>query len=250
MKTIIIGAGRGERLMPHTANAPKCFAEVGGRRILDWGLDAFKAGGLEDIVFVGGYQIDLIRRTYPEFNYCHNSTWPDNNILESLMHAEAHMGEGFVCAYSDILYTAEVIQRLMKSEEDITLVCDTDWRERYKQRTDHPENDGEKMVVDNGVVSSINRTMPSEVATGEYIGVAQFTAAGASALIEAYHAARKATGNGPFQAAKTFRKAYLIDLYQHMIEQGCHVSASLTSGDYMEIDTNQDFQIARREWHS
>ena len=86
MKTIIIGAGRGERLMPHTANAPKCFAEVGGRRILDWGLDAFKAGGLEDIVFVGGYQIDLIRRTYPEFNYCHNSTWPDNNILESLMH--------------------------------------------------------------------------------------------------------------------------------------------------------------------
>ena len=29
--------------MPHTAEAPKCFAEVKGRRILDWGLDALAA---------------------------------------------------------------------------------------------------------------------------------------------------------------------------------------------------------------
>ena len=43
MKAIIIGAGRGIRLMPHTENAPKCLAEVKGRRILDWGLDALRS---------------------------------------------------------------------------------------------------------------------------------------------------------------------------------------------------------------
>ena len=31
MRAIIIGAGRGARLMPTTADAPKCFAEVRGR---------------------------------------------------------------------------------------------------------------------------------------------------------------------------------------------------------------------------
>ena len=61
MKAIIIGAGRGIRLMPTTANTPKCFAEVKGRRILDWALAAFRANGLDDIVFIGGYQIDKVR---------------------------------------------------------------------------------------------------------------------------------------------------------------------------------------------
>ena len=248
MKAIIIGAGRGSRLMPHTEDAPKCFAEVGGRRILDWGLDALAAGGLSDVVFIGGYRIDLVRDTYPDFTYCHNSDWENNNILESLMHAESHMSEGFVCAYSDILYTPAVIRRLMESEEDITLVCDTDWRQRYKQRTEHPEDDGEKMLVTEGRVTAINRTMPSEEATGEYIGVTRFSPTGATKLIRAFHSARDSSGGGPFQAARTFRKAYLIDLYQDMIESGCRMTASETHGEYMEIDTNQDFQIARREW--
>ena len=41
MRIIVIGAGRGRRLMPTTADAPKCFAEVDGRRLLDWALAAF-----------------------------------------------------------------------------------------------------------------------------------------------------------------------------------------------------------------
>jgi choline kinase len=55
MRAIIIGAGRGSRLMPTTADAPKCFAQVGGRRILDWGLEAFHAAGIDRVVFIGGY---------------------------------------------------------------------------------------------------------------------------------------------------------------------------------------------------
>ena len=46
-RAIIIGAGRGERLMPTTADAPKCFAEVGGRRILDWTVEALTSAGVE-----------------------------------------------------------------------------------------------------------------------------------------------------------------------------------------------------------
>ena len=248
MRIIIIGAGRGARLMPTTADTPKCFAEVKGRRILDWGLDALHAGGLTEVVFVGGYRIDVVKTAYPEFTYCNNVEWPDNNILESLMHAEFHMDDGFVCAYSDILYTKRVVSRLMESDNDITLVCDTDWRTRYKKRTEHPEEDGEKMRVTDDVVHIINRTLPSEEATGEYIGVARFSPVGAETLRQAYHEARDQCGNGPFQAAATFRKAYLIDLYQHMTESGQRIHASFTAGEYMEIDTNQDFQIAREEW--
>src|SRR6266540_7565001 len=113
MQAIIIGAGRGQRLMPTTADTPKCFAEVRGRRILDWTLAALRANGVDRIAFIGGYQIDKVRRTYPELVFRHNQDWPDNNILASLFHAEDLMEEPFICCYSDILFTPEVIRKTL-----------------------------------------------------------------------------------------------------------------------------------------
>lgn len=49
--------------MPTTANYPKCFAEIQGRRILDWSLEAFAANGINEICFIGGYRIDSVRKT-------------------------------------------------------------------------------------------------------------------------------------------------------------------------------------------
>jgi choline kinase len=109
MRAIIIGAGRGRRLMPATTDCPKCFAQVQGKRILDWGLAALAAAGIRDICFIGGYQIDKVRAEYPRLMFRHNRDWPHNNILASLMHAEDLMSEPFVCSYSDILFTANVV---------------------------------------------------------------------------------------------------------------------------------------------
>jgi Flp pilus assembly protein protease CpaA len=55
MRAIIIGAGRGRRLMPMTAETPKCYAEVHGRRLLDWATEGVQ-GGRQDrqLVFFGG----------------------------------------------------------------------------------------------------------------------------------------------------------------------------------------------------
>src|SRR4051812_15078643 len=106
MKAIIIGAGRGRRLMPTTADTPKCYAEVNGRRLLDRALKAFAAAGIKEYCFIGGYQIEKVQREYPQFTFRHNRDWESNNILLSLMQAEDLMDEGFICCYSDILFTS------------------------------------------------------------------------------------------------------------------------------------------------
>ena len=121
MQVIIIGAGRGSRLMPTTADTPKCFAEVEGRRLLDWTLHALGENQAlplepENICFVGGYQIEKVRQDYPGFTFRHNDNWPNNNILASLFYAEDVMQEGFLCAYSDILFTP-----LVKNTRDFAL---------------------------------------------------------------------------------------------------------------------------------
>lgn len=248
MKAIIIGAGRGSRLMPTTADTPKCFAEVNGKRILDWTIDAFKQNGVTDICFIGGYQIDKVRQAYPQFTFRHNAGWENNNILASLMHAEDQMDEPFICCYSDILFTPEVVKRTLASDADISLVIDTDWRSRYVHRTNHPEDDAEKAQIKDGLVTRVHREIPSDQAAGEFIGVAKFSKTGARMMRDNYHRCRYLNTGKPFREAKTFEKAYLILLFQEMIEGGIRFSAVTTPGGYMEIDTQEDFELARKYW--
>ena len=248
MKTIIIGAGRGRRLMPLTEDTPKCFATVKGKRILDWILEAWRAADVEDIVFVGGYQIQRIQGDYPDFRFYHNTDWQQNNILVSLFRAEAEMNEPFACTYADIIYRPWVTQRLMEAPHDITLVVDTAWRERYAARTLHPEDDGEKILAEGARVTKISRDITPEAAYGEYIGVAKFSERGASLLRDHFHRVCHKYNGTLFQGAASVQKAYLIQLFQEMVEQGVEIHKVDIAGGYYEIDTTQDYEIANEVW--
>ena len=248
MRAIIIGAGRGRRLMPTTADTPKCFAEVRGKRLLDWGLQALSASGVHDICFIGGYRIEKVRADYPQFTFRHNADWENNNILVSLMHAEDLMDEPFLCTYSDTLFSASVVQSLMASTGDIALSVDTLWLERYRHRSDHPPTDAEKVTVANGYVTRIHRGIATHAAHGEYTGIAKFSKAGAAALKEHYRRCRALYAGKPFREAAVFEKAYLIHLFQEMIEAGVKMAHADTPGHYIEVDTQQDFELAQASW--
>lgn len=248
MKAIIIGAGRGKRLMPTTADTPKCLAEVRGRSILDWILDALAANGVTQICFIGGYQMEKVRAAYPHFTFHHNAGWENNNILASLMCAEAEMDEPFVSCYSDTLFTAAAVERVAASPADLSLLVDTEWKARYAHRTEHPPGDAEKVTVLNGAITRIHRHIDELLAHGEFTGMARFSVAGARLLREHYHRCRALHAGQPFREAAVFEKAYLIHLLQEMIEQGVRMVHADTPGGYMEIDTQQDFDLARRFW--
>lgn len=248
MRVIVIGAGRGRRLMPTTADAPKCFAEVADRRLLDWALDAFRANGLNDICFVGGYQIDKVKAEYPEFEFRHNADWENNNILASLFYASDLMNKGFVCCYSDVLFTPDVAGRLAAAEADMALGVDTAWLDRYQHRSEHPPDDAEKVTVKNGRVTRIHRQISEADAYGEYIGVAKFSAAGAARLREFFERRQGEFAGKPWREATSFEKAYKILLFQDMIELGERFEHIDTAGGYIEVDTQQDFEYAQKYW--
>ena len=248
MRAIIIGAGRGQRLMPTTENAPKCFAEIRGKRILDWTVEALAAGGVTEFCFIGGYRMESVEREYPHFTFRRNEDWAQNNILVSLMCAEDLMDRPFITTYSDILFTADVVSKLVASPDDIALGIDTDWREHYRPRSMHPPHDAEKTITANGRVQRVQRTISYADATGEFIGVAKFSAHGGSRLREHYHRRRREFWDKPYRETLLFQKAYLIHLFQDMIEQGVAFGHADTHGKYREIDTQQDMDLAQREW--
>ncbi len=248
MQSIIIGAGRGKRLNAMTVDQPKCYVRIGNRSILDWTLDAFAGAGLANPVFIGGYKIDQIQTDYPQFTYCENTDWENNNILISLMHAVQHMNDGFVCAYSDILFRNTVVEKAIKHPGDIVLCVDTDWRKRYRNRLQHPEDDAEKITAEADTITCIHRDLDSQEAVGEYIGVAKFSPSGAALLIEHFSRLEKEFKGRPWREAEVFEKAYLIHIFQDMIENGITFHYVTTDGDYVEIDTEEDYAHANRVW--
>ncbi|MEA2734128.1 MAG: L-glutamine-phosphate cytidylyltransferase [Humisphaera sp.] len=248
MNAIIIGAGRGSRLKAMTDTQPKCYVTIGGVRILDWTLEAFDQAGLHEKIFIGGYQIEQIRRDYPKLIFAHNADWQNNNILLSLFHAEQHMADGFVCAYSDILFRDSVVRDAMNHPGDIVVCVDTRWRDRYIHRSEHPEGDAEKVIVERDRVKQIHRDIAADKADGEYIGVAKFSPRGAAMLREHFHRVKREFTGRPWREAKVFEKAYFILLIQEMIEHDVPVHFVATHGDYAEIDTEEDYRLANDDW--
>ncbi len=249
MKGILIAAGRGQRLDHLTLDQPKCFTEIGGKRMVEWILEAFHQAGLKENIFIGGYLIDLVRKEYPHFQFVHNDDWQNNNILASLFYAERHMDQGFVCSYSDILYHSELISRVLAHPGDIVLGVDTDWRNRYIGRTEHPETDGEKVSFEGDKLVYIHRDILPGDADGEYTGVAKFSARGAQLLKQHYFRVKEDFTQRPWREAKVFEKAYKILLFQEMLEQGIEMNVVCIDGSYIEVDTLQDYEYALENWN-
>ncbi len=248
MQPIIIGAGRGSRLNALTDEQPKCYAPVGDQRILDWLLEALREATLPTPVFIGGYRIDQIQADYPALTYRHNVDWPNNNILASLFCAEEDMANGFVCTYADILYRPSVVRRAVDHPGDIVLCVDTEWRKRYTARSQHPEDDAEKVSATGDRLLRVQRTIPAHEASGEYIGVAKVSAEGARLLHEFYHRAQEQYAGKFWRDDTLFEKAYLIHLFQDMLEAGVPIHMVTTDGEYMEIDTEEDYALANERW--
>ncbi|HVA24052.1 MAG TPA: NDP-sugar synthase, partial [Chloroflexota bacterium] len=56
MQAIILAGGRGERLMPLTADRPKCLVEVAGQPLMAYQLLWLAIQGVDHVVVSCGYQ--------------------------------------------------------------------------------------------------------------------------------------------------------------------------------------------------
>jgi len=253
MKAIIVAAGRGRRLGVETDGIPKCMVRVGGRPILHWQLDALAAAGVDEVVIVRGYLGDRIAGPAgagPKLRFVDNPDWANNNILTSLLYAEAEMASGFLFSYSDIVFSREHARRVAAADAPVALIVDRRWRDAYDGRTLHPVGEAElARVAGDGAAATVTRVGKRQVAAdeaaGEFTGLARFAPAGAAALREVWKEALALGLEAPFGAAATLRQAYLSDGLNAVAARGVRLGAVLVDGGWREIDTEQD--LARAE---
>ncbi len=244
MKAIIVAAGMGRRLSPYTDDRPKCLVEVNGRSILQRQVDAYRAAGVDDIVIVRGYMKEKI--AVDGARYFENTDFRNNNILSSLFYAEPAMDGGFLFSYSDIVFRPEVVRQVIARDGDYALCIDRLWHEAYVGRVHHPVEEGEVAKVEDGRVTLVGKkTMPPEEATGEFIGLARFSAAAAERMRARFHQRQKELPGKPYGRAPRFEVSYLTDLLNDLIDGGEVMRPVFIDGGWREIDTVEDLERAK-----
>ena len=241
---IIIAAGLGSRLKKYTDNLPKCMLDFAGKTLLQRQIEAFKINGLNKISVIRGFKKEKI--SYPDLTYFENKEYKNNNILNSMMYAEEALNGHVIVSYSDILFEKEVVERLLKSEHDISIVVDIDWRDYYINRKDHPINEAENVIFDaNNNVVEIGKILTGKHDVhGEFIGMLKLSPRGSEIFKKHFHRAKDLYWNKPFQRAKTFQKAYITDMIQDMSDLGVPIHCVIIERGWKEIDTEEDYKNA------
>jgi choline kinase len=156
------------------------------------------------------------------------------------------MDDEFLFSYSDIVFRPEAVRAAQNTDGDYALVIDRLWHEAYVGRLNHPVEEGEVARVEEGKVVRVGKkTMAPADATGEFIGLARFSKAGAAKMRERFHAKKRALAGQPYGRAPRFEVAYLTDLLNDLIDDGEVMRPAFIDGGWREIDTVEDLERAK-----
>ena len=245
VKAIIVAAGHDKRIEPLNEDLPKCMLDVKGKTIIERQIENLKSCGISDITIIKGYKQETIDRSDVKFYL--NPDFEKTGIVSSLFFAEKEMNSDFIVLYSDIIFDKKLLTNLLKEKSDICLVTDLDWKERYDKREIQPAGEIELVEVENKHVSKIGKNINPKNAHGEFIGIVLFSKKGAEQLKKCYKNAIKKYENKKFHEAKSVNKAYLTDIIQEIIDNCYEVNNMDIYGDWIEIDTFEDYKKAWSE---
>lgn len=179
MRAIILAAGVGWRLKPHTETTPKCLMEIGGKPLLRRYLETFAALGLPEVVLVVGHlkeQVMAEAERGPadmDVRFVVNEQFTRGNIL-SLWHARHEFDDDLLVMDGDILFPRELLARVIASPHANAIAVD----ERFQDTGEE-----QKVVCEDGwVVEVTKKTTGDPQVRGEAVGILRLSADAAEVL--------------------------------------------------------------------
>ena len=243
MRAIILAAGRGSRLHPFTEDCPKCLTELGGQTLIENQITTLRGAGIDDIVIVTGYLSEML--ALPGIRQVRNDLWATTNMVESLFCAKQLFGDDLIISYGDIIYEPAMIEALMASNEDISVVIDTGWQAYWEHRFEDPLSDAETLRLDDAgrILEIGNKPKSLDQIEAQYTGLMRFRGPGVTALADAYASLRQQ--HRPWMEVRPLEQAYMTDLLMEMILTGQDVYGIPVNRGWYEIDTPHDLDVAR-----
>jgi choline kinase len=234
---LVLAAGAGRRLRPHTDRLPKALVPVDGdRTVLDVILTNFAEVGLQDVAVVVGYAADAVIERRRDLEQRHgvrlelvkNDRAEDWNNAYSLWCARDLLTEGVLLSNGDTVHPVSVEERLLAGRgAPLRLAVDD------VKSLAHEEM---KIELDaDGGLARISKQLDPATAAGEYIGVTLVEPAAAEPLTSALEA--------------TWRRdpgLYYEDGYQEYVDRGQRIEVCpIGAVSWVEVDDTADLERAR-----
>jgi len=245
VRVIVLCAGQGTRLRPLTDDIPKCMVQYKGRAIVDYLLSVYHYHEIDDVTLVTGYKAHKLKR--PGVKYVYNENYASSNMVKSLFCAllldEGNDQRDLIVSYSDIIYTQDVLGRLISSsrDADMMVVIDVDWLRLWQSRMEDPLSDAETLKIgSDGFLREIGKKPETyDDIEGQYIGLMKFTATGVVTMRNFF---LSLDVHGVYDG-KTMENMYMTTLLQLMIDSGIKILPVFINGGWIEIDCKEDLQV-------
>ena len=237
---VVLAASRGNALRELTVDKPKCMLDIRGMPLLRRQVRALNDAGVNNVTVVTGYRSDAV--DLQNIEKVENGAYEASGEVASLACAKEALQGDCVVSYGDILFRGYMLNLLLDSTEDITVVVDAQWQ---AERAAAPKHTADlvqcslpytvEYLDDRPVrLEKVDSGMPAEDAHGEWVGLMKLSARGAD-LVRAEIEAMEKDG--------TAGKAGLPDLVNRLIAKGEKPAVVYVTGDW--LDVNDAFDLAR-----
>ena len=248
MKVIILAAGMGSRLRPLTNDKPKCMIKLFNETLIERQIKIFHSHNINDITIVTGYRGEII--DIPDVNYVKNENYETTNMNESLFCALEPTNSPVLVTYSDIVFEQKIIQQMLEITDGIRLAVNLNWKKYYQNRSMHSLSEAENVLVENERILQIRKNISKSLQNqqiGEFLGIIKLSRKGSKIMVEKYEEL-ESSHKGKFHDADSLEKAKLVDLLQELIENKIKIDAIPITGEWCEIDTEEDLETAKKKF--
>ena len=174
--------------------------------------------------------------------------------------ADQYLGNGFVLAFSDVLFSDDILRWLIDTENDIVLAVDNSYRYHRHEidknldlvvtregRTGHHRSlyPVKKKVE----ITRMGKNVSMEKADYEFTGLAYFSEEGARIVHQVYRDCLENVHES-FHEADSFAKATISDFVQEIINRGFSVHGLEVYKGWMEVHNQMDIEVASKELRS
>ncbi len=246
VRAVVLAAGFQPHLGKLIQDVPKSLLEIKGRTILGRQIEALEALGVDRVSVVRGYKKERIR--LPDIRTYDNDRYESTGELFSLGCAAKELEGRTLLLYGDIVFDRSVLQRILETPADISILVDRSWRDeppgsRAPEAApdlvveESPPPPGRRYVPSRepSEVVRIGARIPASEAHSEFIGIVQLSEKGAKIVRASLEEMSQRPG---------FEKAGLTDLLQALVDRGQSVKAVEVYKGWMEIDSFEDYQRA------
>lgn len=245
MQGVILAAGKGIRLNPITEEIPKPMVEINGVSLIHRTLTNMKAIGITEVLIVTGYLEDKLKShvgdTYEGMNivYISNPDYAVSNNIYSLYLTKNYIKKDILLAEGDILFPEHLLQAFQNRIEDCIMMTSPYEPEKM---------DGTIVFADEGKVKQL-------LTKGEQ--QEQLDYSQAYKTVNLYRFGKTFLKQVYFPEMEAYMRKFGRNQYYEAVlgtilrkKTGTICMELVLSEDWLEIDTVQEYEHAKKVWHS